>query len=77
MKITFRKVTEQAWINNTWLAPYTNRIVKLIETKRKMYLVIPHLGNYKYDVTDDRYEGWKGFRTIKMLLSRPLKNIKL
>lgn len=69
-KITFRKVKAECWINDTWLTPYCNYIVKLVEYKSGK--IIMWLDGFQYDVsgTFTAPNGWS--YSIKKLLSRPL-----
>lgn len=71
-KITFRKVNENSWVNNTWLQCYCGYIVKLVEYANgriDMHLdgnIYKHCeGNYI-----SQYNGWN--YTLKKILSRPL-----
>jgi hypothetical protein len=70
-KISYRKINDQSWVNDTWLSPYCNRIVKLVEYKSGR--IDMWLDGHKYDVSGSYTapNGW--YYTIKKLLSRPLK----
>ena len=72
-KTTFRKVNYHASVNNTWLAPYMNCIVKLIEYKNGR--IDLWLDGYLYKNVEGTYcstfNGW--YYTIKKILGRPLK----
>ncbi len=71
-KQSFRRIRPECWINDTWLTPYCNYIVKLVEYKSGRMTM--WLDGYKYDVTGS-YTAPNGWHyTIKNLLSRPLKN---
>jgi hypothetical protein len=71
-KTTFRKVNQQSWVNNTWLSPYYNCVVKLIEFKNEKRILV--LDGRRYDVTGGftAPNGW--VYNIKQVLTRPLKN---
>jgi len=76
-KLSFRRINDNSWINNTWLAPYSQRIVKLMEYKNgriDLYLdgfIYKHVeGGYTSE-----YNGWQ--YTIKKLLGKPLKNLHI
>jgi hypothetical protein len=73
MEKTKRKVKAESWINNTWLSPYCNYIVTLIEYKSgRMDLILDgQRMKHVEGIYMSEYNGWS--YTIKKLLSRPLK----
>lgn len=72
MKTTFRKVKPESWTNDTWLAPYCNYIVKLVEYKSGR--LIMYLDGGKYDVTGKFTSSNEWSYTIKKVLSKPICN---
>lgn len=71
MKITTWKINDKAWVNNTWLAPYSNYIVKLKEYKSGKITML--LDGRTHDVSGDwcSSNGWR--YTIKKVLNRVSK----
>lgn len=71
MKVTYRKIKDEAWINDTWLTPYADYIIKLIEYNSGVKKMI--LDGHTYDVSGSftAPNGW--IYTIKKILSNPIR----
>ncbi len=76
-KITFRKVNYHAHVNNTWLQTYADTIIKMVEYKNGRIDI--HTKNGWMQHCEGNYVSeYNGFSyTLKKILGRPLRMVKI